>query len=110
MDAFVASLPVVSNAKLNIIYDNNEQNVMTTTQVAAAKAKGWTPYYYGKYYDDTNWHPYEGVDPATAITAVGADTDADDGEPWYTLGGSQLSEKPTVAGIYIHGGRKVVVK
>jgi len=44
MDALVESLPTVSEGSLNVMYVNNEQNVMTTTQVAAAKAKGWTPY------------------------------------------------------------------
>lgn len=44
MDALVESLPTVSEGSLNVIYFEKEQNVMTTTQVAAAKAKGWTPY------------------------------------------------------------------
>ena len=44
MDALVESLPTVSEGSLNVMYVNNEQNVMTTTQVAAAKAKGWKPY------------------------------------------------------------------
>ena len=44
MDALVESLPTVSGGSLNVVYSENEQNVMTTTQVAAAKAKGWTPY------------------------------------------------------------------
>ena len=29
---------------------------------------------------------------------------------WYTLDGRKLSGKPTQRGIYIHGGKKVVVK
>lgn len=29
---------------------------------------------------------------------------------WYTLGGVRLTDKPTASGIYIHDGRKVVVK
>jgi len=29
---------------------------------------------------------------------------------WYTLDGRKLSGKPTVKGIYIHGGKKVVIK
>ena len=44
MDALVESLPIVSEGSLNVMYFENEQNVITTTQVAAAKAKGWTSY------------------------------------------------------------------
>jgi hypothetical protein len=44
MDLLVESLPTVSKGSLNVMYFENEQNVMTTTQVAAAKAKGWTSY------------------------------------------------------------------
>ena len=109
MDAFVASLPVVTNSKINIIYDRNEQNVMTIAQVAAAKAKGWIPCYRGESIDGTSWHPYEGVDPATAIAGVETD-EASDSAPWFTLGGAQLDNAPTAAGIYIHNGKKVLVK
>ena len=35
-------------------------------------------------------------------------TKLDDG--WYSITGSRLSEKPTTHGIYIHQGRKVVIK
>ena len=42
MDALIASLPT-KESKLYVIdsANSNEQNVITTTQVAAAKAKGW---------------------------------------------------------------------
>ena len=42
MDALIASLPT-QESKLYVIdsANSNEQNVITTTQVAAAKAKGW---------------------------------------------------------------------
>ena len=46
MDNLVSSLPTVSSGMLNVkdLTNVNEQNVITTTQVAAAKAKGWTVY------------------------------------------------------------------
>jgi hypothetical protein len=31
-------------------------------------------------------------------------------ESWYTLDGRKLNGKPTVKGMYIKGGRKVVIK
>jgi len=35
-------------------------------------------------------------------------TDSDDS--WYSLDGRKLDKRPTKAGLYIYGGRKVVVK
>ena len=106
MDALVASLPTVTWGTMSVVFNENEQNVMTTTQVAAAKAKGWIPY----YTEDGNvWKEYAGVDPSTGVNNVEA-ADADDSAPWYTINGVELTEKPTIPGIYIHGGKKVVVK
>ena len=105
MDALVESLPFSYNCSMWVVFNVNEGNVMTTSQIAAAKAKGWTPC----YYDGINWLEYPGVDPSTGVNSVEA-SDADDSAPWYTINGVQLQGKPTAAGIYIHGGRKVVVR
>ena len=32
------------------------------------------------------------------------------GSAWFTLSGTRLSAQPTKPGLYIHGGRKVVIK
>ena len=61
MDALVESLHIVSGGSLNIMYFENEQNVMTNTQVAAAKAKGWTPYLWA--YDHSK--EYAGLETTT---------------------------------------------
>ena len=66
MDAFIATLPTVNNRPLNVIYYENEQNVMTTEQIAAAKAKGWIPQYYD--YDAGAWKDYEGGTPIPTPT------------------------------------------
>ena len=59
MDALVESLPTVDWGTMYAILSENEQNVMTTTQVAAAKAKGWRVYYYDRY----DWFVYAGSEP-----------------------------------------------
>ncbi|MBP5513163.1 MAG: leucine-rich repeat domain-containing protein, partial [Bacteroidaceae bacterium] len=59
MNALVESLPTSSLRRTIYIYKNEEGNVMTTTQVAAAKAKGWTPY----YYTGSTWREYAGSKP-----------------------------------------------
>lgn len=57
MDALLESLPTVSSGEMYVFHTlAGEENKMTTAQVAAAKAKGWTPYsIYG-------WCEYEGKD------------------------------------------------
>ena len=64
MDDLINSLPLntENDSKLYVKYYGEEDNVCTTTQVAAAKAKGWTPYYY-----NSGWVEYEGSEPATNI-------------------------------------------
>ena len=47
---------------------------------------------------------------ATAIRKVMAETSANTDNAWYSLSGARLSGKPTTKGIYIHQGRKVMVK
>lgn len=103
MDAFVESLPVVSSGFLKVCYDMYDQ-VMTTTQVAAAKEKGWTVQSTDNGY---NWYDYEGVDPATGIRAITADETEG---VYYDLNGTRLQRVPTQKGLYIKNGQKVVVK
>ncbi len=109
MDALVASLPKEDPnqfyCQLYVIYNEDEQNEMTPTQVAVAKTKGWEP----MEYDGTSWKLYAGVDPSTEVNNVEA-SEAADQAPWYTVDGVELTEKPTAPGIYIHGGKKVLVK
>ena len=67
MDDLIDRLPAVSGGLLYAIHSSNEGNVMTTTQVAAAKAKGWVPY----YHDGTRWQRYEGSIPTPRGDANG---------------------------------------
>ncbi|MCH5302534.1 MAG: hypothetical protein J1E77_06810 [Prevotella sp.] len=116
MDALMAGLPENSTNKSYLlrIYDsvNNDGNVCTKAQVAAAKAKGWAVYYH-YYYDDTmGWAEYEGSDAEeTAITRPVAET-VDASAPVYTLSGQKVNGGSLSGkkGIYIIGGKKVVVK
>ena len=63
MDALISSLPrnTTNETYRFRVYDNTESdegNVCTKSQVAAVKAKGWTP----RYYNGTQWADYEGSD------------------------------------------------
>ena len=63
MDDLINSLPQNENTHTFYLINNNkgdEENVCTKSQVAVAKAKGWTP----QYYDETagKWTEYEGSD------------------------------------------------
>ena len=57
MDRLVGSLPKVSHdGRMFVILHKDEGNVMTTKQVAAAKAKGWKP----QHFDGKKWETYAG--------------------------------------------------
>ena len=56
-------LEIFTTFALSIIrcrYFENEGNVMTTTQVAAARAKNWIP---GYAISENDWRDYEGSEP-----------------------------------------------
>ena len=106
MDKLINSLPIQTQGKFYVKRGEYDGNECTKTQVAAAKAKGWTPYYYDGYNNGKEiWVEYEGSDP-TAIDGVV--TDVKDDAPIYNLNGQRL-DKPR-KGINIIGGKKVVVK
>lgn len=76
----------------------NKEKVKTTSffEISASK-------------DSQSHNLINDVTETTAIHAVTAiERTADDG--WYTVSGLRLSGQPTQKGLYIHGGRKVVVK
>ena len=63
MDDLISSMPYNSTGKIYGFFvvstaDDDEGNVCTKSQVAAIKAKGWTPV----YWDGTSWQEYEGSD------------------------------------------------
>ena len=71
MGRLVASLPTVSYGMfvgINL-QDDNEQNVITTTQVTAARNKGWIIYASTEYYIVE----YEGTDPSAVPGDVNGD-------------------------------------
>ena len=104
MDALVESLPTVNKGHLGVINNEDEQNVMTKSQVAAAKAKGW----YVFYNDSKNqWQNYEGSDDTTGIGATLNDKGKMTNDSRYDLSGRKLEGKPA-KGIYIENGKKKV--
>ena len=45
----------------------------------------------------------------TGIITTSAAT-RDDAQGWYTIDGRRLSGQPTASGVYVHDGRKVLIK
>jgi len=48
--------------------------------------------------------------PSTGISHPIIDNNAQNDPSWYTLSGMKMIEKPNQAGIYIHQGKKVIIK
>ena len=71
MDALIAGLPSTGGRFFAINpEDESEQNVVTKAQVAAAKEKGWTTYYWSS--ESNSWLEYEGSDPVLNKITVNA--------------------------------------
>ncbi len=102
MDALVNSLPNVSYAYMYVIWYENEGNVMTSTQIATAKAKGWKPYYTDNGW---SWQEYAGSDPSGIEELKNSKVE---GLKYYDLNGRQV--KTLGKGVYIINGRKVLMK
>ena len=86
-----ASLPT------NIIFTNKKANINSGAQTNDMAFK------IGNYYGDNVTYGN-----ATGISVIKANAQTD--ESWYTIGGTRLSGKPTQKGVYIHQGKKAVVK
>ena len=107
MDALISSLPQTDSGWF-YVYDNkdsDEGNVCTKAQVAAAKAKGWSMY-------DSNGTEYEGSSDEETSIALPTTETVEANAPVYTLSGQKVNGGSLKGkkGIYIVGGKKVVVK
>ena len=93
-------LSTLTDGNTHYVYDNDGFRLQSTGTIAANKA------YLSL--------PNAGTDKikvslggATGIKDISADNE--DNGAWYTLDGVKVNEKPTVKGLYIHHGKKVVV-
>lgn len=86
--------------------NSNEGNVITKSQVAIAKGKGWKVWACEQTGDEYKWYEYAGSDDTTGLTAVESGQLTVDG--WYSIDSKKLSGEPTRKGVYIYKGRKVV--
>lgn len=105
MDAFIKSLPENTTAEKHTLAifnggSDKEGNVCTTDHVAIAKTKGWSV--------ENRWGvEYEGV--ATGITLPTIES-IDENTPIYDLSGKRVNNLQGKKGVYIVGGKKVLVK
>ena len=92
MDAMIQSLPKSNNRILYAIYDKDEENAMTASQVNAAKAKGWITY----CYENGSWKVYSGIEEVepeviTEETTVNVAAEAEAGNATVTDDGVIIS-------------------
>lgn len=92
----------------------------TTAQISSCYNKGWTPKYI--YLDPTYnypmWVPFENPNRSRSMNQNGTQTteirsitdiNANDHSLWYDMQG-RCMKKPTRSGLYIHNGKKVIIK
>ena len=104
MDSLIMSLPVVDAGRMNVLYNRNEANEMTTTQVAAAKAKGWTPMWLDPSY---GWAEYAGSEPEPVV-----ETYSISGIPagWQVNGETVSADSTGTATVRFPEGAEVIFK
>lgn len=110
MDAFIETLmdrtPFTGTLYIYNEYGDGDNNVCTKSQVAAIKAKMWTPYYVYGVTEGGEWRVrvYEGSED-TGIVAVET---AQHDDTVYTLGGVRLKDAPA-RGVYVRRGKKILL-
>ena len=72
IDELITGLSVIPEGwgHLCIVSTEDEQNVMTKSQVAAARAKGWRPCYKYGTFGEYGYPDYEGSDDLTGIDSI----------------------------------------
>ena len=109
MEALISSLPNTDGViYIYNITSKTEGNVCTKSQVAKIKEKGWTPL----YYNGEEWLEYEGSDDLDGIIAmeVGNGLEFGANALAYDLNGNRVEGWQSKKGVYIVGGKKIVVK
>lgn len=92
-----ASASTTASLPTGIIFTNKKAGSDSGAQTLNMAFKN------GNYYGDNVTYGN-----ATGISVIKANAQTD--ESWYTIGGTRLSGKPTQKGVYIHQGKKAVVK
>lgn len=96
--SFVFSIGTSANASQNQTENKNYINNDAYLEISTSKDAS------GHYLINDVTSTY------TGISNITIDKKANTDNYWYTISGSRLSSKPTQRGIYIHNGKKIIVK
>ena len=102
MDALIESLPKVSRGGWSCVLNKDEEGSPTTTQVAAAKKKGWTSYYWDEA--AKSWKEYAGTEaPQMAYRPM-----IEDGKVWK-VGSKKIKDNLVkLVGYYYFDGDTII--
>jgi hypothetical protein len=102
-------VPVTTGSKLYVLYQNQFVKVTSGTQIPTGKnyldLSTFTNAGTRGFYDIGGAN--DGTSALRGVTAEGTNGKSD---AWYTLQGRRLPAKPTKPGLYLHNGKKVVIK
>ena len=113
VDALIENLPTrTANTQGMIgfcVEDDEEGNIMTPEQVAAATQKYWMILYWKEGAKEDDLEPYPGS--TTHIQSLErTSTEPSVTENWYDLRGRKLNGTPKKNGLYLQNGHKVMIK
>ncbi len=104
IESIVNNLPTTEYGGLYTVGVPEEETnaLITKEQVAKAKAKGWTTY----YYNGSDWVEYEGTTGIGKV--VIGDIECDDNTPIYNTKGQRVGKN--YKGVIIYKGKKILKK
>lgn len=100
--AFLEKLPQIYKGDIRFIYSEGEMNELTSKQVEDANSKGWGVL----YYDGSFWKKYSGTTAVEHIPAVSTYNN----RAWYDLNGCIINSKPSMGGVYLKNGKKIIIQ
>jgi alpha-amylase len=98
-----------SDDYINLVFSIGTSSTASSNQTVDVTNVTKTSYFIISSEKDGTKYKVDKDDTLSAIAGITTDTTSDN-PYWYTLQGVRLNSKPTAAGIYIHEGKKVVVK
>ena len=102
----------VNHSRLYYVYSEGQFLFMDALYLNHSVIDDPEDVYYSKGLMWLDGEQYAGmvfIEPQEAATSIDGIAEMQSDAPWTTLGGQRI-DKPTKAGIYLHGGKKVVVK
>lgn len=105
---YTSTATTTSSIPTNIIFTNKRVDPVSNKEIGGTKQTNDMQFKNGNYYGVDIVYGNV-IENATSISNIKANAQSNDSW-WYTISGTRMASKPTQKGVYIHQGKKVVVR